>query len=657
MVGILIRMKLAVLRHSVSGRRAADMIGGGALGLALAAGTIWLAAHDWPVGGLPLDLLGAAFALWMVGWLFGPVIFGGGDETLRPEHLSLLPVRPRRLAAGLLAAAFVGVTPVVSLVAFVALIVAAVPLGGAAILVAVPAVLLHLIFVVLASRFVTAALGQLMRSKIGAVLAAVISGGILALTHTGWVLKPTIQAALTEGFPQYLSDWVRRLPSGWGLVSVEAAQRGDWLLVAGTLGGLALLSALAMLGWSALLVSRLSQRRASGRPAGSAAAGRTVRPGAVRAAAVRDLRTASRDLMRFHYLIFALVYALTFCLLPLVVNLPIFVPFIGVAFGVWAAAISANLYGEDGTAIWQTILVPGAARRDVRGRQLAWLLITTPVVVVLSVVPTLLSGQTWAWSWLAALVPALLGAGAGTIVLVSVLRPVPMTDPHKRSGNLLENGTDFTQVLLMLVLVGSAGAPAFLTVRYGPSWLGAVVGVSTGAGLAWLLGDLAAKRLAATGPDLLATMRSTVARKQVAGGVDWGSVGASLDGVDLGDRRLRIDKASSRRKAVVYLCLSLCWVPLVAQGVVPAYLGWADPERTSWFLARRMPEAWHWPTVAVMVLLGLALLGVGLTQLARARAESARVIGQQRSQAAQPGPAQPGPASADAGKVRADELR
>ncbi|WP_330467815.1 hypothetical protein [Micromonospora zamorensis] len=623
MVGILIRMKLAVLRHSMTGQRAADMIGGGVLGLVLAGGTIWLALHDWPVDGLPLDLVGAAFAIWMIGWLFGPVLFGGGDETLRPEHLALLPIPPRRLATGLLAVAFVGVAPVVSLVAFTALIVVALPVGGAAALIAVPVVFLQLLFVVLASRFVTAALSTLMRAKIGAVLAAVISGGILALTHTGWVLKPTIQHALTAGFPENLADWVRRLPSGWGIVAVEAAGRGDWLLALAAPAGLAVLSVLAMLGWSALLVRRLSHRGASGRPARGRTAAQQIRGGGVRAVVGRELRTASRDLMRFHYLVFSLVYALAFCLLPLLVDLPIFVPFIGVAFGIWAAAISANLYGEDGTVIWQTVLTPGAARKDVRGRQLAWLLLTAPAVVVLSVVPTVLSGQTWAWPWLAALVPALIGGGAGVIVLISVLRPVPMTDPHKRSGNLLENGTDFTQVLLMLVLVAATAAPAYLTVRYGPDWAGAGVGLVTGILLAWLLGDLAAKHLEATGPDLLATMRASTSRKSnLSGDVDWDQITASLGGVDLGESRLGIDKASPARRAVIYVCFTVCWVPLVAQGVVPAFLKYSDPDRDSWFVARLVPEALHWPVVGVMVVLGLGLIAVGFHQLRVARAES-----------------------------------
>lgn len=624
--GVLVRMKIAVLRHSVTGRRAADMSLGGVAGLTLAAGTVWLAGRSWPVASLPLDLVAAAFALWVVGWLFGPVVFGGGDETLRPEHLSLLPLRPRALATGLIAAAFVGVAPVVSLVAFTALIVAAAPLGPGVVAVAAVAVVVQLVFVVVASRFVTGALGQLMRSKAGAVLAATISAGILALTHTGWVLKPTVEAALTSGFPAYLATWARALPSGWGVVAVEAAGRGDWLLAAGALAGLALLTGLALLGWTALLVRRLSRR--SARPPVSAGSSRPARAGAARAVAGRDLRTAARDLMRFHYLVFALVYALVFCLLPLAVQVPVFVPFTGIAFGVWVAAVSANLYGEDGTALWQTILVPGAARHDVRGRQLAWLIIAAPVVLLLSVVPTLLSGQTWAWPWLAALVPALLGGGAGVVVLVSVLRPVPMTDPHKRSGNLLENGTDFTQVLLMLVLVGLTATPAFLTVRYGPQWAGALVGVLSGAVMAWAFGELAVRRLAAGAPEMLDDMRSAAARTSAArssltGDVDWR---ATVGEVDLGDRRLGIAGATPARRAAVLGLLSLCWVPLVAQAAVPAILHVTAPDQRGWFLSRHVPPAWEWPVVGAMAVLGLAMLAAGGWQLRVARAESARVV-------------------------------
>jgi outer membrane protein assembly factor BamB len=46
----------------------------------------------WP------HLLPALLAAWMLGWIFLPLFSGGGDETLRPEFFSMLPVPPRRIA-------------------------------------------------------------------------------------------------------------------------------------------------------------------------------------------------------------------------------------------------------------------------------------------------------------------------------------------------------------------------------------------------------------------------------------------------------------------------------------------------------------------------------------------------------------------------------
>ncbi|WP_327092578.1 hypothetical protein OIE66_18685 [Nonomuraea sp. NBC_01738] len=495
MVGVLIRMKLVVQRNSMSGQRAAQMVVGGLAGLVLAAGVLLTAVRNHPVESLRFDLLGAAFAVWTLGWLLGPAMFGGGDETLRPEHFALHGLSRRTLVTGLAGAAFVGIAPVVTLVAFAGLVVAAVVagLGPAAFAVGVVALVLQVAFCVLASRLVTAALGQVMRSRPGAALAAFVSAALLAGMHSGWVLSPLVNDALSTGFPAAFGIWVRALPSGWGLDAVEAAGRGDWPVVAAALAGLALVTAGCLYGWAVLMWRRMTTRRASGRPA-RATADQWAR-GPVTAVAARELRTYTRDLRRFHFVCFALGYALVFCLLPLAVGAPVFLPWTGLLFAVWMSAISANLYGDDGTELWGKIMIPGALRHDVRGRQLGWLLVAAPPTVLLTVVPAVVSGQGGQWPWLVALVPAVLGGGAGVNVLVSVLRPVPLPDPHRRGGNLLDNGADFTQVLLMLILTALTAAPALLAVRLGPAWAGAAAGVVTGAGLAWLLGRIAAARL------------------------------------------------------------------------------------------------------------------------------------------------------------------
>ncbi|WP_410664948.1 hypothetical protein [Amycolatopsis sp. lyj-84] len=413
MAVLLIRMKLAVLRNSMNGQRAGRLVTGAVAGLALAAGLILVAGRDYPVASLRFDVLGAGFALWTAGWLLGPALFGGGDETLRPEQFSLLPLTPRRLAAGLAAASFVGVGPLVTLVAFSALVVASVKtgLGAAATVVGVLAVVLQLSVCVLASRLVTAALGQVMRSKVGAALAALVSAAILAGLHSSWVLSPLAQTALRTGFPDSFSALLTALPSGWGLLAVRAAAQGNWPTVAAALAGLAALGLLCWYGWAGLLKRRLATRRASGRPVRVSSGGWASGP--VTAVVARELRTWSRDLLRFHYLVFALCYALVFCLLPLAVGASIFLPWTGLVFVLWVAAISANLYGEDGTELWGKLMIPGSARHDVRGRQLAWLLVTAPAALTLTIAMVVFTGEYGLGHWLATLLPALLGGGAG----------------------------------------------------------------------------------------------------------------------------------------------------------------------------------------------------------------------------------------------------
>lgn len=473
----------------------------------------------------------------------------------------------------------------------------------------------------LASRLVTAALGQVMRSKAGAALAALVSAAILAALHSLWVLSPLVQAALRTGFPSSFTTWVQVLPSGWGLVAVRAAGQGQWLTTAAALAGLAVLSLACLYGWAVLLKRRLTTRRPSGRPARVTSGGWATGP--MTAVAARELRTWSRDLLRFHYLCFALCYALVFCLLPLAVGAPVFLPWTGLVFALWTAAVSANLYGEDGTELWGKMMIPGAARHDIRGRQLAWLLITAPPTIALTLAMLTLTGQYDLWPWLAALVPALLGGGAGVTVLVSVLRPVPMTDPHRRSGNLLENGTDFAQVLLVLILTAATAAPAYFAVRLAPAWAGPAVGLISGAAFAWLLGHLAAARLESSAPELLHHLRTGLPPKRTRP-LPAPELGrAHLPKPDLGLERLGLDLAPTGRRAYVIVSLTLCWVPLVAQGIVPALMLTSGEVTPSWFLALHLPGHLQWPTIVAMIALGLALLttglGIGLRYLTKSR--------------------------------------
>ncbi|MEV6930673.1 hypothetical protein AB0M46_40150 [Dactylosporangium sp. NPDC051485] len=555
------QMKIAMLRHSLRGQRAQTAGTGAVLGAVLAAGTVYL-------GFLGPDLLAAGYAVWLLGWMLGPVFMGGGDETLRPEYFAPLGLPARRLAVGLLAAAFVGVAPVVSLAALLGMVVAGARIGVVNALVALPAAALTLALFVLASKVAVGLVGLALRTRAGAIGAGLVNGAILASLGQVWVFM----AAFGQTGPPAAVWW---LPSGWGLLAV----RGQWWALA----PLALVVLLLLVAWAALL----SRRAGASRP-------RTgQRASTVDSVMGKELRTWSRDLVRNHGLAFALSYGVCFAGSPLLIGWAGMLPYAGPIFVAMAAAMTANQYGNDGTALWLTILTPGAS--DVRGRQSAWLAAIGPVAAALTVGCTAIAGGPW--PLVLALLPALLGAAAGLVPLVSVYALVPATDPHRRAGNPLriseDDGGLTGLAYLMLALVVAAALPAALVaVWFG--WAGVAVGLATGGLSWWGLGLLAERRLRSHGPELLQAMR-TGRKPKGAGAV-----------------RFRLDGLSRGRRSIAVWGLSFGAVPLVPQGIVAGIFVANGHLRHSWFLATYAPAGWRYPVAAAFVLLGLAMYGSAL---------------------------------------------
>ncbi|MGD9894344.1 MAG: hypothetical protein AB7R89_10680 [Dehalococcoidia bacterium] len=592
---VLIRMKLAILRHSAKGERLTWEITFAMLALALAGATL-AAAVLWP------EQLPTLLAVWVLGWIFGPLFSGGGDESLRPEYFSMLPEPSRRIAAGLLVAAFAGIAPAISLIAFVALIVYGAGLGPWPALIAVPATMLTLLTAVLFSRLAVALFGLLLRSWTGAVLAGFVTAAVIALASQGWWLVVALGMADDRTFMETV---LLALPSGWGIVVIEAVDRSDWLVSVAMLLLWCVLLAGALLWWTALISRRITN------PQGSAQlphSGRRLplpaaegRRGAVVA---KELRAWSRDPMRINLMSFSFFYGLLFCLIPLTAGWTGMVSWIGVAAVLMAASSSANLYGVDGTALWLTLMTPDAERDDVRGRQLAWLLAVAPVAILISIVATALSGQGAVWPWVLALLPAVLGGAVGLVVLLSVVGLIPGTDPQKRGGNPLSfgdnDGEQMGYAMLMLILVPLTALPAGGVVLAGTvwdqpllTWAGIPAGLLSGAFFAWLLGGIAYRRLRARGPEMLALMRSGTAPAKAAG---------------VGDMQL---PAMPRRMAIlVYICWSLFWLPLFPQGLVPLIVKLIGTPIHSWFLALYLPSVWQWPVIIGMIALGLAMVAI-----------------------------------------------
>ena len=578
----LVRMRLAAFRHALEDQfRRSWIITGGFVGLALAGGMLWVAARG------DHDVLVVVLAVWMLGWVVGPLFAGGGDETLKPEYFTMMPLPPRTLSTGLLVAALAGVAPVISLIALLSLFVVS---GGiVAALVAVPALLLQLLCFVLASRLAVAVYGVLLQVRAGAVIAALVNAFILAFTAQGWAL---IVAFVSTDVQGTVAKAARIAPSGWGLVAVEAAGRGDWLEVLAALAGLAVLAVLMLLAWSALLVRRTTVTRAGRKPRRLLTA-RTPEG----AAAAKELRSWTRDLLYGHRAVFAVAYGLFFCMMPLAIGMKSMLPWAGPAAVVMAGSMAANLYGSDGTAFWTTLMTPGSSRADVRARQRAFLLVFGPLTLLITVLLTWWSGDTRAWPLVLSVLPALLGGAAGLVVACSVYAAVPTTDAHKRSGNPLNSGENEGEtmgiVYVMLVLVATTCAPALILALY-YGWWGVPVGVLSGVLAWWYFGRVAARRLDARGPELLTLLRHGRSPAEQA------------------KKTAGFDALPKWRRTLAGFCLGFGAIPLFPQAVVPAIFKLTgNHDAKSWFLALYQDGPWQWVVIVLMAALGLSMYAYG----------------------------------------------
>ncbi|PRX50376.1 ABC-2 type transport system permease protein [Prauserella shujinwangii] len=517
-------MKLRVLRNSLRGARLAAVLGGGVLGLLFALLTLLLGTVTFDRPEASVEILATGYAAWLVGWVLAPIATGGGDDTLRPEHFSLLPIGRARLATGLLVAGFAGVPAVVTLVAFGSLPLYGARFGAGPALLGLGFAVALLGLVVLVYRVVMTALAGLLGSRRGKEL-GILLVGVLGLAGVGvnYALG-TVIPTLVEGRAGEFAAVMTALPTGWGPVAVRAAGTGEWGLAAGlSLAMVAMLAAL-VLGWGALLtrqVTATGYRGSARRRAGERRAGRSLLPATPVGAVVgKELRTWWRDARRRVALLTTPVLGLVVAVVPTLGeggDASSVLAYLGVFVVALACVQTGNLYGFDGSALWHTLLVPGAERPDVRGRQLAWaLLVGGPSLLFALVLPGV-TGHPEAYPRVLALVPAVAGAGSGIVLLQSVFAAYPLPDPRHHANPFSSGGRPgCARILLILaltLLLVLAAAPAVAALVAGGllgspvlTWLAVPIGLATGSALAWWWGGLAVRRLARQGPELLATV-------------------------------------------------------------------------------------------------------------------------------------------------------
>ncbi|MFL1380377.1 MULTISPECIES: hypothetical protein [unclassified Nocardiopsis] len=518
MAVVLIRLKLALMRHSFTGMRV--------LGLILAlwgVGLTWYFALFTPGPQIRSDLFALVFAVWAVGWALGPTVANGAG-TLRSQYFALLPLDRRRTGALLLVTAFVDLGPALTLVASAALVWHGATLSAGAALVAVPAALLLWISMIALSRLVFRALGAAMLSRLGMEIASVQWGLILALIFFGWMaVQPALAATLElreHGLGEGTTGTVlAALPTSWPVHAVDAAGSGAWGAALGWLAASALTAAVLAAVTAVLLAPRVTARgvRRTRRPLGArplSGRSRSLLPDTPLGAVVgKELRQWWRDPWRGLEVRATLWAGLFVGLLTWSSDhFAFFAPFSGVICAFIMVLATANMYGHDGTAVWQTVVGqgPDTARADVRGRQIAILLLSAPGALALSVLFIVFTGEHWTWPYVLTGLAAVFGVGAGLSLLFSVVALSPGVDPQLRV-DANDTGDNQVQVWLSLGALPLLSAPTVLAAVFlglaGTPWAALPVGVLNGALAAWWLGRIAYRRLADRLPETFTRIR------------------------------------------------------------------------------------------------------------------------------------------------------
>lgn len=163
-----------------------------------------------------------------------------------------------------------------------------------------------------------------------------------------------------------------------------------------------------------------------------------------------------------------------------------------------ASAAACNLYGNDGTALWLTVVGEreDTVRADVRGRQLALVLLVVAPALALALGYSFAVGSWRYWPAVLALVPALLGAGAGVALLLSVVGVSHGVDPRARVEPTDDHGDLGMQQELAYWVTAALALPTIVAVAVGLSqssavWWPVAVGLVNGALWYWWLGRTA----------------------------------------------------------------------------------------------------------------------------------------------------------------------
>ncbi|WP_406437112.1 transporter [Streptomyces sp. NBC_00631] len=516
-----VRLKLSLLRNGLrqSGGRRAAFVASAVLALLFAAlqllGLVLLRGHAHADA---VAVPGAAVLA--LGWAFMPLFFPGGDETLDPTRLVMLPLRPRPLARALLAASLVGIGPLFSLLLLVGCAVS-VAHGAAGYGVAVVAVALALLVCVALARAVAAANVRLLSSRKGRDL-AVLSGLVIAVGAQ--LVNFGAQSLGTAGLGRLapVADVVRWLPPASAIGAVHAASEGSYGTAVLQLG--LSLAALALLvgAWARTLTRLMTSpdgstlqapdSAAQGRSSEGGGLGRLLPGGRTGTVMARSLRYVWRDPKTKAAWVTSLAIGLI---------VPVFNALQGtgsIYFACFAAGMLGiqmyNQFGQDTSAFWMVATTISSTRDayvELRGRALALLVITLPYATLVTVLTTAMLGDWPRLPEVLGLSFALLGAMLATGAWTSARFPYSI--PQEGHRNVAPGQTGLAWIAIFGGMVSAAllCAPVIalaiaLNVSAGGeqwTWLLLPVGAGYGAAITWAGLRMAAPRTASRLPEIL----------------------------------------------------------------------------------------------------------------------------------------------------------
>jgi ABC-2 type transport system permease protein len=444
---VLVQLKLRLLLGALRASNAAriSFILSSTLALFVAVGT-FAGLAELRHNGAAVHLTAVIYTLFALGWVILPLIAFGLDGTLDPATVALYPLRTRPLVIGLLAASATGAWPLANLIGELGTTVGLAH-GALAVLIAVIAALLQVLFCITLARLVTTALAGLMRSRRGRDLAALAIIPIFALYEVfAQVLPKAIgQHELTAASFTAVDGWLRWLPPGLAAHAVQDASTGH----AGT-AALRLLLAAAItlvLGWlwaralGRALVTADASTQVATIKGGALPFGR--RGGLTGTIAARSLAYQRREPTFMAYLGITVVLMVVVAISSLRGAHPEVGVLISAAVGGATVGLQrGDSFGMDGPAFYLDVLAL-SGRRALRcwfaGQNAAVAAVTLPLILVIPLVLAIISGHPVNGLLAMALGLAAAGAGLGVADLFSVTLPYPM---ERRAGSPLPRQVD-----------------------------------------------------------------------------------------------------------------------------------------------------------------------------------------------------------------------